>query len=88
MLFFFAPHSKATNGSDTKIVFAFGMMTNPNIFDEAYIELAAELQENNIYAFYCRLPTDRTGLSDHPTIAGDTDAARVLADFISDNILK
>lgn len=76
------------NGSDTKIVFAFGMMTNPNIFDEAYIELAAELQENNIYAFYCRLPTDRTGLSDHPTIAGDTDAARVLADFISDNILK
>ena len=78
----------AKNGNDTKIIFAFGMMTPVNMFDEAYIELAADLQEEGVNAFYCRLPTDRTGLVDHPTIAGDTAAANVLAEFIRNNLLN
>lgn len=75
------------NGADTKIVFGFGMMTAKNEFDEVYEELAAELQENGVDAFYCRLPTNTDGAVDHPSVAGDLAAAEVLSEFIKTNVL-
>ncbi len=76
------------NGADTKIVFAFGMMTDPNCFDEVYIDLAAELQKKGTDAFYCRLPTNREGAVDHPNVAGDLAAAQVLSNFIKTTVLN
>lgn len=83
----FVDYILENNGADTKIVFAFGMMTDPNHFDEVYIDLAAELQEEGTDAFYCRLPTNREGADDHPNVAGDLAAAEVLAEFIKTNVL-
>ena len=83
----FVDYILENNGADTKIVFAFGMMTDPNHFDEVYIDLAAELQEEGTDAFYCRLPTNREGAVDHPNVAGDLAAAKVLAEFIKTNVL-
>jgi len=83
----FVDYILENNGADTKIVFAFGMMTDPNHFDEVYIDLAAELQEMGTDAFYCRLPTNREGAVDHPDVAGDLAAAEVLANFIKTEVL-
>lgn len=83
----FVDYILENNGADTKIVFAFGMMTAPNHFDEVYIDLAAELQEEGTDAFYCRLPTNREGAVDHPNVAGDLAAAEVLSEFIKTNVL-
>ena len=86
----FARQIIEANGDDVKIVFAFGMATDKPIFaDEAYqqaiVALAAEGFTN---AFYCRLPTDKTGGYSHPTVAGDWAAARVLSEFIKTEVLK
>ncbi len=83
----FVEYILEVNGADTKIVFAFGMMTAVNEFDEVYIQLAAELQSEGTDAFYCRLPTNKDGAVDHPSVEGDLAAAEVLAEFIKTEVL-
>ena len=87
----FAKQIIEANGEDVKIVFAFGLMTDsPNVIDESYKETIQKLKNVDGYtnAFYCRLPTDRTGGDWHPTVAGDLAAAKVLAEFIKTKVIK
>ncbi len=87
----FAKQIIAANGEDVKIIFAFGLMTkNPNVFDTTYQETVQKLASSDGFnnAYYCRLPTDNTGGDSHPTVAGDTAAAKVLSEFIKTEVLK
>lgn len=77
------------NGEDVKIIFAIGMMTAPNFADDAYKAAVEELKAEGFgNAYYCRLPRDNSGGQNHPTVAGDWAAARVLSEFIKTEVLK
>ena len=86
------------NGKDVKIVFCHGMMgfkkfsstTGYGDYDnvrEKYQSAIARLAKDGITAYYTDLPTDMTGGSSHPTIAGDTEEAKVLSAFIKNTVL-
>ena len=76
------------NGEDTKIVFAFGLMTEPNLFDNAYMELVEEYKAKGIETHYCRLKPNTDGDAEHPSVAGGAVAAEDLANFIKRFVLK
>ena len=76
------------HGNDTLIVFCYGMMSHINgqypddAVTLAYKAVAEKLTGEGYRVYYKDLPSDTTGGSSHPTIKGDTEAAKVLADFI------
>ena len=70
------------NGKDVRLVFAFGLMLDENYMDEIYRDTAEELQMKGYHASYCRLPTDKGGYGEHPTVKGDIAAAKVLSEHI------
>ncbi len=71
---------------NTKIVWVYGMMWYTK---ESVIKSAVEsfnLTDKN--TFYCSLPRNNDGGGSHPTAAGHTAAAKVLAEYIEETVLN
>ena len=84
------------NGNDTKIVFAFGLMSGstgetsevPHAFaHKAYRAKVDSLKAEGIDAHYIRLTARRGGGNGHPSYLDDIEAAKELSDFIKANVL-
>ncbi len=84
------------NGNDTKIVFAFGLMSGstgetseaPHAFaHKAYRAKVDSLKAEGIDAHYVRLTARRGGGNGHPSYLDDIEAAKELSDFIKTNVL-
>ena len=89
-LYAFAKNIIALNSNkDVKIVFAFGMMTDADVWVTAcYQNVVARLAAEGINVPYCQLPINTEGAAAHPDAEGHVAAAAVLSQFIKDNVLN
>ena len=76
---------------DVKVVFAFGMMTDEDVWvNQCYQNVITRLEADGITVPFCQLPKDIDGggLPKHPSLEGHVAAAAVLSQFIKDNVLN
>ena len=74
---------------DVKVVFAFGMMTEPTSWVTAsYKKIVQKLAAEGITVPYCQLPKNVSGGAGHPWRDGHAEASEVLSQFIKDNVLN
>ncbi len=91
-LYAFVKDIKTLNSKkDVKVVFAFGMMTDEDVWvNQCYQNVITRLEADGITVPFCQLPKDINGggLPKHPSLEGHVAAAAVLSQFIKDNVLN